>query len=58
MLYLYTMTGCASVHELAETLNERQVTSCIYISGMYPPFVSVRGIIATGGALVETCMNR
>lgn len=52
---MLSCVGCTSVERLAEVLDQRQVNSCLIVRGLYPPFVSVSGIIATGGVAMETC---
>ena len=61
---LLTLNGCAGFASLAETLNARNVQSCIrwqgFAGGGWPgvPQVQVHGITATGGAKLETCVGR
>jgi hypothetical protein len=47
--------GCAGFERTAQTLHEQGVMGCFWASGMYPPFVSAHGIIATGGATLADC---
>ena len=51
------LAGCASFDSLAETLQDRQVNSCIFVFAGYPPFASGRAIIATGGMRVDECRH-
>lgn len=57
-----SLGGCAkvdtSIANLARTLNERQVQSCLVLSGMYRPFVGATAFIATGGATLERCRGQ
>jgi len=48
-------SGCASIDHLADTLNKRGDTACIWASGAYGPFVGVSVLIATGGATIDQC---
>jgi hypothetical protein len=61
VMALVSLLGCASIDtsidNLAESLNKRQVHSCLYLSGMYKVFVSARALIATGGIPIERCMG-
>lgn len=54
---LMLCSGCAGVASLASDLNARQVQSCLYFSGSYPPFIGVHGITATGGASLDQCQS-
>jgi len=47
--------GCASVDQLADTLEKRHVTSCLTLRGIAPPYVTISGIVATGGATLAEC---
>ena len=58
LLVLVLGSGCMSVERLAATLESRQVNSCIYFTGAYAAFLGVHGVVATGGARVETCLER
>ncbi len=49
--------GCMNVDRLADTLNKRNITSCIWAVGSYGPFVGVQLLSATGGASLDTCMD-
>lgn len=49
--------GCTSVERLAEVLNDRQLTSCIWFTGNAGPYASVRTVTATGGAQLNECFN-
>jgi hypothetical protein len=55
LLLVDFVSGCTSVERLAEVLDQRQVNSCLIVRGLYPPFVSVSGVIATGGVRMEAC---
>ncbi len=50
-------TGCTSFASLGDTLNERQVQSCVYTQGAAGLFVQVRSVSATGGIPLETCLR-
>ena len=52
---LWSLGGCVSVDHLADTLNKRQVTSCIWGTGSYSLFFGVSLVAATGGATIEQC---
>ena len=56
LLLLGLLTGCASIDNLADTLNKRSVQSCISFAGTYGLWVGVHGVIATGGANMEDCV--
>jgi hypothetical protein len=47
--------GCASIDHLADTLNKRGDTACLWVSGAYGPFVGVSALIATGGTTIDQC---
>ena len=49
--------GCTSFASLANTLNDRQVQSCLFYQGMVGPYAHVRGITATGGAPLDVCLK-
>jgi len=49
--------SCTGLDKLGHTLNERQVTSCVYTQGGYGIFMQVRTVSATGGADLETCIR-
>lgn len=51
----FLFLGCTSVAQLADTMNERHITSCLWITGSYGPFVGVNALMATGGATIEEC---
>lgn len=57
------LSGCSSFSSLADTLNKRQVQSCLYWQGFagggWPgvPQMQVRGVTATGGVLLEQCTD-
>ena len=55
LLCLASFTGCVSVASLADTLNERHVTSCVRGNGSYGLFFGVSILMATGGATIEEC---
>lgn len=55
-LALLCLAGCTSnVADIVTALNDRQVTSCIFLTGSYGPFVGLRVITATGGATITDC---
>lgn len=60
---LVLLSGCAGFASLAETLNERQVQSCIrwqgFAGGGWPgvPQVQVQGMTATGGVTLAQCIG-
>jgi len=49
---LLLLTGCTG--RLVEALNERQIASCVWWESR--PFSGVRGVTATGGADLATCL--
>lgn len=51
------LSGCAGVASLADSLNARQVTSCVWAQGSYGPFMGLRVVTATGGADLKTCLE-
>ena len=60
---LLALNGCAGLSSLAQTMNDRQIQSCIrwqgFAGGGWPgvPQVQVHGITATGGVKLETCVG-
>ena len=58
LLILLSLTACQSVASLSHELSERQVTSCIWANGGYPPFGSLRVVTATGGAQLSECLKK
>ena len=60
---LVLLSGCTGFASLAETLNERQVQSCIrwqgFAGGGWPgvPQVQVQGMTATGGVTLAQCIG-
>jgi hypothetical protein len=52
-----TFQGCADFASMAETLNARQVQSCVYVQGGYGLFAGARVVTATGGVSIETCLR-
>ena len=62
MFSLIALSGCASLASLADTMNERKISSCIRWSGfvggpLTGAQVQVQGITATGGATLRTCQG-
>lgn len=55
---LVLCSGCQSVAGLAESLNTREVTSCIYATGAIGPYAQARIVSATGGASLSMCLDR
>ena len=61
---LMALNGCAGLSSLADTMNARQIQSCIrwqgFAGGGWPgvPQVQVYGVTATGGVRLETCTGR
>jgi hypothetical protein len=51
------LPGCADFASMAETLNARQIQSCVYVQGGYGLFAGARMITATGGVPLETCLR-
>lgn len=51
------LSGCTTqrIDHLAAALNERNVQSCIVITGSYAMFVGIHLVTATGGATLEQC---
>ncbi len=58
LLLLLTSCATARIEALANALNERQVQSCIYVTGAYGLFLSVRLVSATGGQDLRECLLR
>lgn len=52
---LLVLAGCVSVDKLADTMNKRNISSCLTIAGSYGPFVGVSGLVATGQASIALC---
>lgn len=50
-------SGCTGLASLAETLNTRQVTSCLWYQGAAGPYAQVTGVTATGGAKLDLCLE-
>lgn len=57
LVLLLGLSGCADVANMAATLNERQVQSCLYVNGAYGVFVGFHSITATGGASLDACLR-
>ena len=61
---LVMLSGCTGFASLAETLNARNVQSCIrwqgFAGGGWPgvPQVQVNGVTATGGVTLAMCLGR
>ena len=55
LLLALLLGGCTSVDHLADTLNKRGDTACIWASGAYGPFIGASVLIATGGATIDQC---
>jgi hypothetical protein len=59
-----SLSGCAGFASLAQTLNDRNVQSCVYWSGFagggWPgvPQVQIRGVTATGGVSLKMCAGQ
>ena len=49
--------GCTGLASLANTLNERQITSCLWYQGAAGPYAQVTGVTATGGAKLDLCVE-
>jgi len=56
MLLAGLLGGCVSVEHLADTMNNRNISSCITFSGAYGVFVGIHGVTATGGATIAECL--
>lgn len=60
---LWGLSGCSGFASMADSLNQRQVKSCLYYEGFagggWPgvPQMRVRGVTATGGVAFETCIG-
>lgn len=54
---LASLMGCNGIASLADTLNTRQMTSCLWYQGAAGPYAQVTGVTATGGASLETCVE-
>ena len=52
------LSSCTSTERLAHVLNDRQITSCVWITGGGNPWIATRAVIATGGADLKECMQR
>ena len=50
-----TLSGCTGFSSLVQSLNERQVQSCLYYEGNISAYVRLKGISATGGVKLEDC---
>ena len=61
---LLALQGCTGFASLAQTLNERQVQSCIrwqgFAGGGWPgvPQMQVYGVTATGGVSLAQCVGQ
>ena len=55
ILLCVVLNGCAGIASLADSLNERDVKSCIWAQGSYGPFVGLRLVSVTGGATLAEC---
>jgi hypothetical protein len=55
ILVCLVLAGCLGLGGLADTMNDRQVRSCIYSIGFVGPFVVAQTITATGGVTLEEC---
>lgn len=51
------LSGCTGLASLADTLNTRQVQSCLWYQGAAGPYAQVTGVTATGGAKLELCVE-
>ena len=52
-----TLTGCTGFASLVQSLNERQVQSCLYYEGNISAYVRLKGVSAIGGFGLENCMG-
>jgi hypothetical protein len=61
VVMLVGLWGCTpygkALHDTVVALNDRQIRSCVYLSGMYRAFVSVQAIVATGGNTLAECQG-
>ena len=55
LVFLMLLEGCTSFSSAIKDLEAHHVNSCIYASGMYPPFIMLRIFSATGIQTVQTC---
>lgn len=59
----FLLVGCASFHSFVDALNERQIASCLELSGQVSGGFGAaasgqyRGITATGGVPIEVCQK-
>ena len=54
---LVLLQGCSGWHSFISDLNTRSVESCIYFTGSAGPYISIKGVTATGGVLLESCIK-
>ena len=62
LLLLLLLSSCVSLASLAETMNERQIKSCVYWSGFVGGALTgvqaqVKGVTSTGGVPFDTCVG-
>lgn len=55
LILALALSGCSGFASMMASLNERQVTSCIFWDGHASAYLSVKGVTATGGATLEAC---
>lgn len=62
LLLLPFLSGCTGLASLAETMNDRQIKSCLYWSGFVGGALNgvqaqVKGVTSTGGVSFDTCLG-
>ena len=57
VLWCVCVSSCTSVGRLAETLNARELQSCLWYTGNAGPYAMVRGVTATGGVAIRECLR-
>lgn len=49
------MTACTNWTSFMQSLNERQIQSCLYYEGHAMGYMRLKGITATGGVKLSEC---
>lgn len=55
MCTLAVLNGCTNWTSFMQSLNERQIQSCLYYEGYAAGYVRVKGVTATGGVKFSEC---
>lgn len=55
ILVVLTLSSCTSWTNFMQSLNERQIQSCLYYEGYAAGYVRVKGVTATGGVKFSEC---